>query len=59
MPWFSTESGHITLQHMEVLIDRAVDEARSRICHHPKRVLLLPPDITRLISVDFRGRTTC
>jgi nickel-dependent lactate racemase len=50
MPWFSTESGHITLQHMEVLIDRAVDEARSRICHHPKRVLLLPPDITRAHS---------
>jgi nickel-dependent lactate racemase len=29
---------------------RTVDEAQQRLCHRPKRVLLLPPDITRAHS---------
>ncbi|MEN6367801.1 MAG: lactate racemase domain-containing protein [Thermoguttaceae bacterium] len=29
---------------------RVADEARARICRRPKRVLLLPPDITRMHS---------
>lgn len=35
---------------MEELVDRMVEEARKRICPRPKRVLLLPPDITRAHS---------
>jgi nickel-dependent lactate racemase len=35
---------------MEELMDRVAEEARQRICPHPKRVLLLPPDITRAHS---------
>ena len=31
-------------------MDQALAEARSRICARPKRVLLLPPDITRAHS---------
>jgi nickel-dependent lactate racemase len=50
MPWFSEHNAHITLPRMEELIDRAVAEARRRICAHPRRVLLLPPDITRAHS---------
>jgi len=50
MPWFSKQCEQITPQHMSELIDRAVSEARQRICPRPKRVLLLPPDITRAHS---------
>ena len=50
MPWFSERSEEITPRRMEELIDRTVEEARQRICRHPKRVLLLPPDITRAHS---------
>ena len=35
---------------MQVLVERTVEECRARICKHPKRVLLLPPDITRMHS---------
>lgn len=50
MPWFSEQSDRISPQQMEQYIDRAVEEARRRICRCPKRVLLLPPDITRAHS---------
>jgi hypothetical protein len=50
MPWFSERSGEITPRRMEELIDRTVEEARRRICPRPKRVLLLPPDVTRAHS---------
>ena len=32
------------------LVEQAVAEARTRLCKTPKRVLLLPPDITRMHS---------
>jgi len=35
---------------MDELMDRTVAEARRRVCAKPKRVLLLPPDITRAHS---------
>ena len=49
MPWFQTEQ---TLDKQQVLelTARFADEARKRICKNPKRVLLLPPDITRAHS---------
>lgn len=47
MPWFSERAANISPKRLEELIDRTVEEARRRICPHPKRVLLLPPDITR------------
>lgn len=50
MPWISETSNEISRDQMEDTIDRAVAEARERICKNPKRVLLLPPDITRMHS---------
>ncbi len=50
MPWFSEKSERITAQRVEELMAQTAAEARSRICAEPKRVLLLPPDITRAHS---------
>jgi nickel-dependent lactate racemase len=50
MPWFSQKSDRISAQQLESLMGQTVREARKRICAKPKRVLLLPPDITRAHS---------
>ncbi len=50
MPWFSEQAERISTERMEELMRRTVEEARMRICNHPNRVLLLPPDITRAHS---------
>ena len=49
MSWF-VERGTLSLDRVLELARRAADEARERICRDPKRVLLLPPDITRAHS---------
>ncbi|WP_425617556.1 lactate racemase domain-containing protein [Anatilimnocola sp. NA78] len=50
MPWFTQSAAEISRPEVEALIERALDEAKRRICKDPKRVLLLPPDITRMHS---------
>ena len=50
MPWISKTADKITWDQMEALMDATVVEAKKRICDTPKRVLLLPPDITRMHS---------
>ncbi len=50
MPWFSETSDRIDWQRLEALMEQTAAEARRRICAKPKRVLLLPPDITRAHS---------
>jgi len=50
MPWFAEQSDHISPQHLKEFLDRVVEESHQRICRQPKRVLLLPPDITRAHS---------
>jgi len=50
MPWFSAKAEAISARRMEELIERTAQEARERICGQPRRVLLLPPDITRMHS---------
>src|ERR1044072_1574526 len=50
MPWFSETSSHLDWPRLEELMVRAVDEARRRLARQPRRVLLLPPDITRMHS---------
>lgn len=50
MPWFVERSEEISPTRIRELMEQAVSEAKSRICPHPKRVLLLPPDITRMHS---------
>jgi nickel-dependent lactate racemase len=47
MPWISEQHDHIDANRLAALMDATIDEARRRICGAPKRVLLLPPDITR------------
>ncbi len=50
MPWFSETSDRIDWHRLETLMVQTAAEARRRICAKPKRVLLLPPDITRAHS---------
>ena len=50
MPWFSEKSDRIGQKRLAELMERTGEEARRRICAKPKRVLLLPPDITRAHS---------
>jgi nickel-dependent lactate racemase len=50
MPWFSESAADISRSRVEQLIEQAVAEARQRLGASPKRVLLLPPDITRMHS---------
>jgi nickel-dependent lactate racemase len=50
MPWFFEKAEHISWSRLEELMEQTVAEARRRICARPKRVLLLPPDITRAHS---------
>jgi nickel-dependent lactate racemase len=50
MPWITESAPLILRTRVEELVDRSLDEARNRLCKHPQRVLLLPPDITRMHS---------
>lgn len=49
MPWFRKE-GRLSRSDVVQLTRQAAAEALKRICSNPKRVLLLPPDITRAHS---------
>lgn len=48
--WFKQESSNISREQILELARQYADEAKKRICANPKRVLLLPPDITRAHS---------
>jgi nickel-dependent lactate racemase len=50
MPWFNEISNGISLARQEELMRQTAEEAKRRLCPNPKRVLLLPPDITRAHS---------
>lgn len=50
MPWMVEQADEISWDQLAVIMQRTADEARRRLCAHPKRVLLLPPDITRMHS---------
>jgi len=50
MPWIVEQDQEITWDRLEALMVQTAQEARGRICARPKRVLLLPPDITRMHS---------
>lgn len=47
MPWIVAENKSLTRAEIMRLVEQAAAEARRRICRNPRRVLLLPPDITR------------
>lgn len=50
MPWFSETDAELPRPRVEQLLLRTVREAKERLCRSPRRVLLLPPDITRMHS---------
>ncbi len=50
MPWFSVQAPHVSEREIEQAVDRLLSEARLRINRDLKRVLLLPPDLTRAHS---------
>lgn len=50
MPWIVEQAPEISWKRLAELMEQTVAEARRRICAKPKRVLLLPPDITRMHS---------
>ncbi len=50
MPWFVETGESISRKRIEELCQRLLDEARTRFGRELKRVLLLPPDITRAHS---------
>lgn len=50
MPWISEQSAELGWDRLAELMQQTADEARARICAKPKRVLLLPPDLTRAHS---------
>lgn len=50
MPWFKVEAPHVSDAEIKESCDRLLAEARTRINKDLKRVLLLPPDLTRAHS---------
>ena len=51
MPWFSREADSISRPEVEQMCQRLLDEARRRLnIRDFRRVLLLPPDLTRAHS---------
>ncbi|WP_321289550.1 lactate racemase domain-containing protein [uncultured Sunxiuqinia sp.] len=50
MAWFYEKKAEINRDEIKTLVLKSADECLSRICQSPKKVLLLPPDITRAHS---------
>ena len=50
MPWFSLEAPALTDGQIRKAVIRLLAEARTRINPDLRRVLLLPPDLTRTHS---------
>jgi nickel-dependent lactate racemase len=50
MPWISESADAIPWPRLDALMRETVAEAQRRICARPRRVLLLPPDVTRAHS---------
>ena len=50
MPWFHIEAPHVSDTQIAEAVTRLLAEARTRLGRELKRVLLLPPDLTRAHS---------
>lgn len=50
MPWFYEEAKSIGIEQKRNLAQRLIEESRKRITKNIKKVLLLPPDLTRYHS---------
>ncbi len=54
MPWIVEQSSEISWERLETLMQQTASEAKQRLNARPRRVLLLPPDITRMHSGSGR-----
>ena len=50
MSWVFEKSDFISMDRLKELMEMTVEESKKNICSNPKRVLLLPPDLTRAHS---------
>ncbi len=50
MPWISVKKNYISMKEMEEIVLQGLEEARKRINSKLRKVLLLPPDMTRYYS---------
>ncbi len=50
MPWFSVEEDALSEDQIVEAVEKTVAECKRRVSSNPKRVLLLPPDLTRAHS---------
>ncbi|HTN75719.1 MAG TPA: lactate racemase domain-containing protein [Pirellulaceae bacterium] len=50
MPWITERATSLPRTRIQQLLVETIAQARAKICSRPKRVLLLPPDITRMHS---------
>jgi nickel-dependent lactate racemase len=50
MPWIVERSDNISWERLAALMAETAAQARRRLCAKPRRVLLLPPDLTRAHS---------
>lgn len=50
MAWFYEKKAEINRDEIKSLVIKSAKECLNRICQNPKKVLLLPPDITRAHS---------
>ncbi len=50
MAWFFEKKEEINKEEIQSLVLKSANECLNRICQNPKKVLLLPPDITRAHS---------
>jgi nickel-dependent lactate racemase len=50
MAWFTVEADALSEEQITEAVARFVAECKERICAEPKRILLLPPDLTRAHS---------
>jgi len=54
MPWITETAASLAWPQIEELTAATLAQSRERLCAKPKRVLLLPPDITRMHSGSGR-----
>jgi nickel-dependent lactate racemase len=50
MAWFFERKSEISKEEIKSLVLKSANECLTRVCKNPKKVLLLPPDITRAHS---------
>ncbi|MCL2792073.1 MAG: lactate racemase domain-containing protein [Spirochaetaceae bacterium] len=50
MAWFFEKKKEISKEEIKSLVLKSAEECLKKICANPKKVLLLPPDITRAYS---------